>query len=203
MKKSRKILLAFGVIDELPPIENFAEFWGKSVFHCPFCHGYEVRDQPLAVVGRGEAGVGMAALLKSWSDDLILCTDGKSELSADQRKLLEKHRVPVREEKIVKFEGANGQLEQIVFETGEKIVRRGMLIRLKQKLRSNLAEKLGCELNEFDLIKADSFNEASIKGVYAAGDITSPMQSIAVAVAQGSLAAGAGVNHALGKEDFV
>ena len=202
VKKSRKILFAFGVIDEFPPIENFAEFWGKSVFHCPFCHGYEVRDEPLAVVGRGETGVGMTALLKSWSQDLILCTDGESELSADQRKLLEKHEVPIREEKIVKFEGADGQLEHIVFETGEKITRRGMLIRLKQKLRSNLAEKLGCELNEFDLIKVNNFNETSIKGVYAAGDITSPMQSIAASVAQGSLAAGAGVNHALGQEDF-
>lgn len=93
-------------------------------------------------------------------------------------------------------------MEHIVFETGEKIVRRGMLIRLKQKLRSNLSEKLGYELNEFDLIKVADFNETSIKGVYAAGDITSPMQSIAIAVAQGSVAA-AGVNHQLIKEDFV
>lgn len=87
-RKSRKILLAFGVVDEFPPIENFAEFWGTSVFHCPFCHGYEVRDQPLAVVGRGEIGVGMVALLKSWSADLVLCTNGKAELSADERKVL-------------------------------------------------------------------------------------------------------------------
>lgn len=202
-ERSRKILLAFGVNDEFPPIENFAEFWGKTVFHCPFCHGYEVRDEPLAIVGRGESGVGMVALLKSWSDDLVLCTDGKAELSADQRKLLEKHRVAVREEKIVKLEGANGQLEHIVFERSEKIARRGMLIRPKQKLRSDLAEQLGCELDEFDLIKVDPFNETSVKGVYAAGDITSPIQSIAAAVAQGSFAGGGGINHALNKEDFV
>lgn len=202
-KKSRKILLAFGVIDEFPPIKNFTEFWGKSVFHCPFCHGFEVRDQPLAVVGRGETGVDMAALLKSWSKDLVLCTDGEADLSADQRKLLEKHKVTVREEKIAGFEGKGGQLEQIVFETGEKLARSGILIRLKQKLRSNLAEKLGCELNEGGMIKvADLFNQTSVVGVYAAGDITSSMQSIAVAVSQGSIAA-AGVNHALGKEDFV
>lgn len=202
IRKARKILLAFGVIDEFPPIEKFAEFWGTSVFHCPFCHGYEVRDQPLAVVGCGEAGVRMAGLLKSWSQDLVLCSNGPAELSTDQRKLLEKHRVPVREEKIVKFEGTNGQLEHIVFETGEKIAKRGMLIHPKQKLRSNLAEKLRCELNEFELVKVDNINETSVKGVYAAGDIISPMQSIAAAVAQGSLAA-SGVNHALIKEDFV
>lgn len=201
-RQSRKILLAFGVIDEFPPIENFGDFWGKSVFHCPFCHGFEVRDEPLAVVGRGEIGVGMTALLKSWSRDLVLCTNGESELSAEQRALLAKHKVAVREERIARFEGKSGQLELIVFETGEKIARRGMLIRPKQRLRSNLAERLGCELNEFDLIKVDNFNETSVKGVYAAGDATSPMQSIAAAVAQGAVAAGAGINHALGREDF-
>lgn len=203
MKKSRKILLAFGVKDEFPAIENFSEFWGKTVFHCPFCHGYEVRDEPLCVVGNGEAGVGMIGLLKSWSANLILCTNGKAEFSVDQRKLLEKYRIAVREEKIVKLEGEGGQLENIIFETGEKLLRRGMLIRPKQHLRSDLAEKLGCELTDPGFIKVSDLGETSVKGVYAAGDATSPMQSIAVAVAQGSLAAGPGINHALGVEDFV
>ncbi len=202
IKKSRKILLAFGVTDEFPAIENFGDFWGKSVFHCPYCHGYEVRDQPLAIVGNGEVGVGMAALLKSWSADLVLCTNGRAELSTEQRELLRKHKVVVREEKIVRFEGVNGGLEHIVFEAGARLARRGMLIRPKQKLRSNLAEKLGCELNDSGLIKVADLNETTIKGVYAAGDITLPMQSIAVAVAQGAVAAGAGINHALSQEDF-
>lgn len=203
IQKARKILLAFGVIDDFPKIESFADFWGKSVFHCPYCHGYEVRDEPLAVVGNGETGVEMASLLNKWSADLVLCTNDKAELSADQRTLLEKHKIPVREGKIVGLEGVNGELENVVFETGDKLARRGMLIRPKQRLRSNLAEKLGCELNEFGMIKAvDIFNETTVKGVYVAGDITSSMQGIAIAVAQGSTAA-AGINHALIKEDFV
>ncbi len=201
--KARKILLAFGVKDEFPPIENFDKFWGKTVFHCPFCHGYEVRDQPLAAVGNGASAVGMIALLKSWSRDLALCTNGRAELSAAERKLLAKHNVRVREEKIVRFEGNNGQLETIVFERGEKLARSGMLIRLPQKLRSDLAEKLGCELTETGHIKVHGFNETSVAGVYAAGDAISPMQSIAVAVSGGAFAAGAGINHALGAEDFV
>ena len=201
--KSRKILLAFGVRDEFPPIENFADFWGKTVFHCPFCHGFEVRDQPLAVVGSGEALVEMAALLRSWSVDLVACTNGAGEVSDADRKLLEKYKIPVREEKIVRFEGKHGNLENIVFAAGERLPRRGMLIRLKQHLRSNLAEKLGCEMTETGHIKVDSFGVTSVEGVCAAGDATSPMQSIAAAVAQGSIAAGAGINHALGKEDFV
>ena len=202
MCRARRILLAFGVRDEFPEIENFTDFWGRTVFHCPFCHGYEVRDQPLAVVGNGEAGVGMAALLKSWSVDLVLCTNGKAAFSEAERKLLNKHKIIVREERIVRLEGANGQLENIIFATGEKLPRRGMLIRPKQKLRSDLAEKLGCELSDTGHIKVGDLNETSVKGVYAAGDVTSPMQSIAAAVAQGALAAGAGINHALSQEDF-
>lgn len=199
---SRKILLAFGVVDVFPEVENFGDFWGKSVFHCPYCHGFEVRDRPLAVVGNGEAGVGMAALLKNWSTDLVLCTDGRAELSEAQRRVLEKHKVPVREGRIVRLEGREGQLEDIVFETGVRLARRGMLIRPRQRLRSDLAERLGCELTDAGLIRIMDFNETTVKGVYAAGDVTSPMQSIAAAVAQGSAAGGAGINHALSREDF-
>ena len=200
---ARKILLAFGVREEFPPIENFADFWGKSVFHCPFCHGYEVRDQPLAVVARGKVGFDSVALLRSWSTDLVLCTDGPAELSPEQRALLEKHRAEVREEKIVRFEGAKGQLERIVFASGESIARRGMLIRLKQKPRSNLAERLGCELTPSGTIKVDAVGATSVAGVCAAGDITTPMQSLAAAVAQGAVAAAGGINHVLSQEDFV
>lgn len=200
---SRKILLAFGVKDELPDIENFEQFWGDTVFHCPFCHGYEVRDEPLAVVGSGDVGVLKVALLKSWSKDLILCTNGKADFSDEQRQLLAKHHVAVHEEKIVRLEGTKGKLETIIFETGESIVRRGMLIHLEQHPRSDLAKKLGCELTDSGHIKIDNFSETSIKGVFAAGDITSMMQSIAVSVAQGSVAAGGGIVHSLIKEDFV
>lgn len=202
IKNTRKILLAFGVKDEFPPIENFADFWGKTVFHCPFCHGYEVRGKPLAVVGSGEAAVEMVGLLRSWSRDLAVCTNGAGTISAADRKLLEKHNVIVREEKIVRFEGAKGNLENIVFETGAKMARSGMLIRVKQHLRSDLAKKLGCELTDSGHIKVSVFGETSAAGVYAAGDATSPMQSIAAAVAQGSIAAGAGINRILAEEDF-
>ena len=201
-KRARKILLAFGVKDEFPDIANFGGFWGKTVFHCPFCHAFEMRDHPLAVIGKGEMGMGMVALLRNWSADLVLCTNGQAELSAEQKMLLAKHNVAIREEKIVRFEGVNGQLENIVFETGEKLARKGVLIRPKQKLRSELSENLGCELTDSGFIKVADFNQTNIKGIYAAGDVTSPLQSIAVAVSQGAVAAGAGINHALCEEDF-
>jgi thioredoxin reductase len=201
-QNSRKILLAFGVKDEFPNIENFEQFWGDTVFHCPFCHGYEVRDEPLAVVGNGEIGILKVALLKSWSKDLVLCTNGKADLSYEQRQLLTKHHVTVCEEKIVRLEGTKGKLETIIFETGRKLVRRGILIHLEQHPRSDLAKELGCELTDSRHIKIDNFSETSVKGVFAAGDITSMMQSIAVSVAQGSVAAGGGIVHSLIREDF-
>jgi thioredoxin reductase len=202
-RTARKILFAFGVKDEFLPIENFADFWGESVFHCPFCHGYEVRDQPLAVIASGNVAMEKVALLRMWSANLVLCTDGDSTLSPEQRSLLQKHNVPVHEERIARFEGTGRQLERIIFASGQSIVRRGALVYLGQHLRSDLAEKLGCELNDFGLLKVDALGTTTVPGVYAAGDITSPMQSLATAVAQAATAAGGGITRALMEEDFV
>jgi thioredoxin reductase len=82
---ARKLLLATGVTDKLPEIEGFAQLWGTSVFHCPYCHGWEVKDQPLAIYGKGETGFEMAQHLTGWSHDLILCSDGDAGLSDEQR----------------------------------------------------------------------------------------------------------------------
>ena len=149
VKNARKILLAFGVEDEFPVIENFADFWGKTVFHCPFCHGFEVRDRPLAVVGSGEAAVEMAGLLRSWSRDLAVCTNGAGAISAADRKLLEKHDVIVRQEKIVRFEGTGGNLENIVFETGAKLPRQGMLNSRQTTSALGFSEKAGLRVVRF------------------------------------------------------
>ena len=81
--RSRKLLLATGVVDNLPEIPGFRELYGRSVFHCPYCDGWELRDQPLAIYGRGARGVGLALELTAWSRDLVLCTDGPSEIEAD------------------------------------------------------------------------------------------------------------------------
>src|SRR5213082_265068 len=106
----RKLLLASGVVDEMPEIEGFKELWGKSIFNCPYCHGWEVRDQPLALFG----GIELAELLKGWSDDLVLCTDGAT-LSEDESRLLSKNNIAIREERIVRVEGKNNIFKLPVF----------------------------------------------------------------------------------------
>jgi thioredoxin reductase len=112
---SRMLLLATGVVDCLPAISGIETFFGKSVFACPYCDAWELRDQPLAVYGRGEKGSGLALMLTLWSRDLILCTDGPSELSKENQDRLVARRIPIREKHIARLEGNNGVLEQMPF----------------------------------------------------------------------------------------
>ena len=192
----RKLLLATGVVDEMPEIEGFKELWGKSIFHCPYCHGWEVRDQPLALFG----GIELAELLKGWSDDLVLCTDGAT-LSEDESRLLSKNNIAIREERIVRVEGKNGQLENIVFANGETLARKAIFIRPKQHQHSVFAKQLGCEFTDFGTVKVDDFGQTSVPGVYAGGDMIHPLQHISFAVSRGALAA-VGMDRALRREDF-
>lgn len=199
--KSRKLLLATGVVDEMPEIEGFKELWGKSIFHCPYCHGWEVRDQPLALYGNGAVGFELAELLKGWSDDLVLCTDGVATLSEDESKLLSKNNISIREERIVRVDGESGQLEKIVFANGETLRRKAIFFRPKQQQHSVLAKQLGCEITDVGTVKVDDFGQTSVPGVYAGGDMIHPNQQISFAVSRGALAA-AGINRALLQEDF-
>lgn len=198
---SRKLLLTTGVVDEMPEIEGFKELWGRSIFHCPYCHGWEVRDQPLALYGNGSEGFELVELLKAWSDDLVLCTDGAATLSEDERNLLSRNKVSIREEGIVRVAGKDGHLENIVFANGETLARKAIFFRPKQQQHSVLAKQLGCEFTDFGTVKVDDFGQTSVPGVYAGGDMIHLMQQISFAVSSGALAA-AGINRTLLQEDF-
>jgi thioredoxin reductase len=199
--RARRLLLAFGVIDDLPEVEGIEALWGRSVLHCPYCHGWEVRDQPLALYGRGKTGIQLAQLLCGWSDDLVLCTNGPAKLSAEEREQLARHGVQVREERIVRLEGNAGLLARIVFADGSDLARSAMFLRPPQRLRSDLAARLGCELTDHGLIQTDEWGRTSVHGVYAAGDAATPLQQVIRAAASGASAAIA-INHALLVEDF-
>lgn len=185
----RKLLLATGMKDVLPSIEGFAELWGNSVFHCPYCHGWEVRDQPLAIYGKGEAGFEMSLLLTGWSRDLVLCSDGDAELSDEQRQQLLNQGIQIREEKIARLDHKDGELTGIVFANNEVLSRCGILLRPQSYQHSHLATKLGCKLGSNDIIEVNDFKQTSVAGVYAIGDASSPFSQIAWAVASGVVAA--------------
>jgi thioredoxin reductase len=198
---SRKLLLATGVVDDVPAIEGLAELYGRSVFHCPYCDGWEERDQPVAVYGRGESGLGLALELLLWSHDLVLCTDGPSGLSEGDLKRLERHDIKLREDPIVRLEGSNGTLERIVFANGESLARNAMFFSSSQRQSSDLAQKLGCEFTEQGCVDTGDYETTKVPGLYVAGDASRLVQFVIVAASEGAQAAVA-INKELIKEDL-
>lgn len=199
-ESARRVVIAAGVVDELPEIEGFRDRWGGVVFHCPYCHGYEMRDQPLAVMARGAAAMEMCALILGWTRDVVLCTDGPAELGGEDRAKLARHGIRVREERIARLEGEGSALERIVFAEGPPLARAGLFVRPAQH-PAPLADRLGCERNDDGSLVLDRFGETTVPGVYAAGDVTRRLQQIVSAAAEG-LMAGAGINHSLLAEEF-
>ncbi len=185
---SRKLLLATGLVDEVPSVPGIGPLYGKSVFHCPFCDGWEVRDEPLAVYGRGNKGVEYALGLKMWSDDVVLCTDGRP-LSTLQRNKAGDLAITVRSEPIARLEGEHGILSRIVFASGAVLPRRALFFCLGTAQRSELPAKLGVEFNRKGEVKTDRFEATRVPGLYVAGDASRDANFIAVAVAEGAKAA--------------
>lgn len=199
---ARKLLLATGVVDHVPEIEGIQSLYGRSVFHCPYCDGWEVRDQPLAVYGRGDRGRGLVLELTGWSRDLVLCTDGPSELCKDDLDRLSRHAIIVREERIARLEGRGGVLERIVFANGDALARRALFFNTGQCQRSDLPAQLGCEFTHHGGVRTGDYETTNIPGLYVAGDASRLVQLVIVAAAEGSEAAFA-INTALLKEDLV
>jgi len=198
---TRKLLLATGVVDTLPELEGLPAFYGRSVFHCPYCDGWEMRDRPLAVYGRGENGSGLALELTLWSRDVVLCTDGPSELSKEQRERLDRHNIGLREDKIKRLDGSDGDLKQVLFESGEPLDARGMFFSTGNSPASDLATKLGCKFTEQGCVDTGDYEVTSVPGVYAAGDATRLAQFVIIAAAEGAQA-GFAINKELLKEDL-
>lgn len=199
---SRKLLIATGVVDKLPRIPGLRELYGSSVFHCPYCDGWEFRDQPVAIYGRGERGFGLSLELTAWSRDLVLCTDGPSELDDESRARLERNRISVREEKIARLAGTDGMLESVVFESGERLPRRVLFFTTGQFQRSDLSIQLGCEFNNKGTVRTGKYESTHLHGLYVAGDASRAVQWVVVAAAEGAEAAFA-INTDLMKEDLL
>jgi thioredoxin reductase len=139
-----------------------------------------VRDQPLAIYGKGELGFEMTFMLAGWSRDLVLCSDGPAELSHEQRQQLLDWGVQIREEKIARLEHQDGNLTGIVFTNNEVLPRRGILLRPQSYQHSHLAAKLGCKLGSDDIVEVNEIKQTSIAGVYPVGDVSSPYSQIAL-----------------------
>jgi thioredoxin reductase len=205
---ARKLVLATGVLDELPERPGFRELWGRGVYGCPYCHGWEVRDRPLAVLAPAGGLPERVALILGWSRDLVALTDG-SPLGEEGRARLEALGVPLREERVSRLvgdpSGAGGGLSRVAFEDGPELECEGLFYAPPARQRSPIAEALGCEVVEAGparVVKNDpATRETTVPGVYAAGDAgNAPAQSVVLAAASGANAAYF-LNHALAMED--
>lgn len=196
---AKKLLIATGIVDEIPPLDGIDKLYGSSVFHCPYCDGFEVKLQPLAVYGHGKSGAGLAIVLTNWSDDVILFTNGK-DITEEEKVMLELKDIKVVNSTIDRLEGENGILKRVIFTDGSFIERSAMFFTTDQYQRSNIAEQLGCKFTDKGIIKAGKFQNSSIPGVYVAGDAARDMQLVMMAAADGAKAAVI-INKALQKEE--
>jgi thioredoxin reductase len=198
---ARKLLIATGVRDNLPDLPGIRELYGHSVFHCPYCDGWEVRDQPLAIYGRGARGLGLSLELTGWSRDLVLCTDGPPEIDEEGLQRLSLNGIGLRDERIRALEGTDGILQRVMFETGDPLPRRALFFTTGQSQQSELAVLLGCEFNEKGTVRTGKYESTHLTGLYVAGDASRAVQWVIVAAAEGAEAAFA-INTDLLKEDL-
>ena len=188
--RAARVLLAMGMDYGAPELPGVAELWGDTVFHCPYCHGWEVRDRRLAVLG-SVAAMHRTLLLRQWSRDVVLLTDGPAELDADERARLDRAGVAIDERPVTGLRGDDGKLAAVRFADGAELTRDGLLVPPVMQQRSGLAAELGAELNERGAVDADTFGRTTVPGLYAAGDVASRMPQVAGAIADGSRAAAA------------
>jgi len=182
--RASAIVLAHGLRYDPPPLPGIEGLWARSVFHCAFCDGWEVRDRPLALHGSGPGAVRSALLLAGWSDDVLLCTDGAPDPGGA---LLVDAGVQVRTEAIARLAGNDGRLTQIEFSDGPAERREALFVNTRRDQPNGLAAALGCELTEAGTIDTDADGRTSVTGVYAAGDAaTAHSRSVANAIGTGS-----------------
>ena len=199
---TKKILFATGVKDLFPEIEGFANCWGISILHCPYCHGYEVKNEKTVVVANGEVAFEYLKLIDNWTKDLKLFTNGKSTLTADQTTILNKHNIEIIENEIDSFEHEEGYVKNIIFKNGVKTVVNAIYHRPAFEQHCTLPEMLGCDLNEQGLLTVDFMQKTTVPGIYASGDNHNPARSVAMAVATGCFA-GATINKELVDDHFI
>jgi thioredoxin reductase len=185
---AEKLIFATGIRDILPGIDGFEACWGISVLHCPYCHGYEMRNEKTGILGNGEFGFDFARLISNWTNDLTLFTNGHSTLTADQREKLENHHIGIVEKEIERLEHRNGYLQNIVFKDGTKSSVKAMYAPGPFEQHCTIPQSLGCELTEDGYIKVDPFQETTLNGVFACGDNAARMRTVANAVAMGTTA---------------
>ncbi len=192
--QGRRILLATGVADQLPPLAGLAERWGKAVFHCPYCHGYEIGQGHIGIIGTGPLSIHQAELLTDWGEVTLLANE-VVELSRDARSALERRSVAIEEAPIDRIEGT----ADVVMADGRRLHFAGLFIAAHTAPSGSLAEAMGCTLEETPMglqVRSDAESKTSVPGIFACGDVARAPHSVSLAVGNGAMA-GAQVHRSL------
>src|SRR4051794_6952926 len=197
--RSRKLLLATGVRDILPAIDGADRYYGRGVHHCPYCDGWEHRDQALAAYGAGRAAVGLALSLRTWSSRVTACSDG-TPVTARDRDRLERNGIVLRTGRMLRLEGTHDALRRIIFETGPALECDALFFNTEQVQRSELPGMLGCEPKGNNHFRTRDKQRTCTPGLFLAGDADGDVQFVIVAAAEGARAATA-INRELQDED--
>jgi thioredoxin reductase len=198
---AKKLIFATGIKDIMPEIKGFADCWGISIIHCPYCHGYEHRYQNTGIIANGQKAFHLASMVYNLTKSVTILTNGEADFTNEQIEKLNKYNIKIIETKISEIEHKNGQLKNLIFKDGNKIsfdVAYGVI---PFKQHSDIPVSLGCELTEHGYLKIVAFQKTNVPDIYVCGDNSNMMRSVANAVSSGSIA-GAVANGELVQEIF-
>ena len=198
---AKKLIFATGVTDIMPKIGGFSECWGISIIHCPYCHGYEYRNDKTGILANGDIAFEIGKLINNWTKNLTVFTNGKSTLTADQVSKLTMHNIKIVEKKIDHFFHKNGQVEKVIFKDSTSASLKAIYARPKFQQHCEIPQQLGCALTVQNFLKIDPFQKTTENGIFACGDNSSMMRSISYAVATGAVS-GSMINRELIEEEF-
>jgi len=186
--RAGRLVFATGIRDILPSIDGLGECWGISVLHCPYCHGYEVAGAKTGILANGDGAIEMATLISNWTKDLTLYTNGPSGLTAEQENQLTTRQIRIIDKEIANLAHIDGQVQNLIFRDGSQSPVKAIYTRAPFVQHCIIPAALGCEQTEEGHIKVDTFQETTVSGIYACGDNTSRIRTVAHAVAAGTMA---------------
>jgi thioredoxin reductase len=186
---SKKILFTVGMQDLPLAIPGLAEVYGKSAFVCPFCDGWELRDQPIVIINKGTTLMHLAPLLSGWTNRLTVCTNGPDELTDAEREEFKRNQVPLFDSPILQIDSKGGIVQEVILEDGTTIPCTGIFFKPDLVTGSDLPQMIGCEITEWGGIVVDQFGKTNIPGVFSAGDAASRMHQAIAAASNGAFAA--------------
>ncbi len=192
--RARRLLVATGVVDDLPSLPGLSEGWGTSVIHCPYCHGWEVRDQPIGVLATGPLSIHQALLFRQWSDDIVVFSDTRPEPSPQEAEQLRARGIAVVTGPVAGWEGTGMRMAD-----GQFHARQALVVGSPVSVRIDFLDGLGLQMADLEMngqvfgshIAADPTGRTSVAGVWAAGNVANPMAQVIASAAAGLMAAAA------------